>query len=61
MFLPIILVSVLLLLFDDTTCYIILIVIGTLFTVTHPLWIRNVYVRMMKRKYENLEGFYASR
>ncbi|MBQ8463713.1 MAG: hypothetical protein IJ544_06315 [Prevotella sp.] len=61
MFVPLIVVAALVLLFDETTAYWTLIVIGLLFTLTHPLWLRNVYTRMMRRKYENLEGFHASR
>ncbi len=61
MFLPILVVAILLILFDETTSYVILSVIGFLFTITHPIWLRNVYTRLMKRKYENLEGFHASR
>jgi hypothetical protein len=36
-------------------------VIGLLFTITHPIWLKNIYRRMMKRKYVNLDGFHASR
>ena len=58
---PLALVAVLILIFDEQTAYWILAAIGLIFTVTHPLWLRNVYQRMMVRKYENLEGFHASR
>ena len=61
MFLPIGLVAVLLILFDETTAYLMLILIGLVGTLLHPLWLRNVYRRMMLRKYENLEGFHATR
>ena len=61
MFLPMVLVTVLLLLFDETTAYLIMIAIGTLCTLSHPWWLRNIYLRMMKRKYDNLEGFRATR
>lgn len=61
MFLPICLISVLLLFLSEEMTYIVMIIIGLLFTVTHPLWLRNIYRRMMKRKYENLEGFISSR
>ena len=61
MFLPLVLVSVFILLFDETTAYVALAIIGLLFTLTHPIWLRNIYKRMMSRKYENLEGFHASR
>ena len=58
---PIAMMSVLLLLFDEQTAYVIVIVIGAVFTILHPLWLRNVYQRMMRRKYENLSGFHATR
>ncbi len=61
MFAPLALVALLVLLFDEETAYWILAAIGLAFTLAHPLWLRNIYVRMMKRKYENLEGFHASR
>ena len=58
---PIALVSIMLLMFQPNTAYIILAAIGLGLTVAHPLWLRRVYRRMMKRRYENLEGFHASR
>jgi hypothetical protein len=58
---PLVLVSVLILLFNEDVAYIVLSIIGLLFTLAHPIWLRHIYVRMMKRKYENLEGFRASR
>ena len=61
MFVPIILVTILLLIFDETTAYSILAIIGLLCTLAHPWWLRNIYNRMMARRYENLEGFHASR
>ena len=61
MFTPLVLVSVFILLFSETMAYILLGIIGLLLTLTHPLWLRNIYNRMMKRKYVNMEGFHASR
>jgi hypothetical protein len=61
MLLPIALVAVLLLAFDETTAYVILILFGLALTLLHPLWLRNIYTRMMARKYENLEGFHSTR
>ena len=61
MFLPLVLVALLILFFDEATAYIVLAVIGLAFTAAHPLWLRNIYSRMMARKYVNLEGFHASR
>jgi len=61
MFVPILLVALMLLLFSETAAYIVLAVIGLGFTLAHPWWMRNVYNRMMSRRYENLEGFHATR
>lgn len=59
--LPIFLLMILLLMFSEETAYVIVGAVGLVFTVFHPLWLRNVYRRMMVRKYENLEGFHATR
>lgn len=45
----------------ETAANVILLIIGLCFILTHKLWIRNIYNRLMKRKYTNLEGFRASR
>jgi len=44
-----------------TYTYIILCIIGLAFIATHHLWIGNIYNRMMKRRYENIEGFINTR
>ena len=44
----------------ETGTFIMMIILGLCFIVTHPLWIRNIYSRMMRRRYENLEGFHAT-
>lgn len=44
----------------ETTQWIFL-VTGILVVLTSPFWIRNVYNRFMKRRYENMEGFRDSR
>ncbi|WP_028904267.1 DUF5687 family protein [Prevotella sp. P6B4] len=44
-----------------TWTYIFMCVLGLTFVVTHTIWIRNIYIRMMKRRYENLEGFMNTR
>ena len=61
MFSPLVLVSVFIFLFNETTAYVALAIIGLIFTLTHPIWLRHIYQRMMRRKYANLEGFHASR
>ena len=35
--------------------------IGLVFVLTNRLWLRNIYNRMMRRKYSNLEGFTSTR
>ena len=44
-----------------TATYIFMCVLGLAFIFTYPIWIRNIYNRMMKRRYENIEGFLSSR
>lgn len=61
MFAPLVMMAVLLLFFGETIAYVVLSILGLLFTLTHPLWLRNIYKRMMLRRYENLEGFHATR
>lgn len=41
--------------------YVVLAVLGILFIAAEPLWMRNIYSRMMARKYENLSGFHSTR
>lgn len=58
---PALLVTLLQWVFSQTTAFLIQSAIGIVFILTHPLWLRSVYRHMMKRRYQNLEGFYASR
>ena len=44
-----------------TWTYIFMCVLGLAFILTHPIWIRHIYTRMMKKRYENLEGFMNTR
>ena len=60
-FFPLILTTVLNVLVSKTVCYTILAIAGIIGILTHKLWIRNVYGRMMSRRYENMEGFRATR
>ena len=60
-FVPVVLAMTLTSLFGNTIGYIILAVIGIVFTITHPIWMRNIYNRFMKRRYTNIEGFHATR
>ena len=58
---PLIMYSLLNGVLDQTITYCILLAVGLGFTLTSPLWIKNVYQRFMKRRYENMEGFRDSR
>ena len=58
---PMMLVSTLQALFGETISYVVMLTIGMIFILTHPIWLRNIYLRMMKKKYELLDGFRASR
>ena len=58
---PLILDSLFTALFSETIAYTLLTVIGLAFIATHNLWIKNIYNRFMKRRYENMEAFRSSR
>lgn len=60
-FVPVLLTLSLTAIFGDTLGYIIMIIIGGIATAAHPLWLRNIYNRMMRRRYENIEGFHSTR
>ena len=48
MLFPLVLVSMLQLVFKDSISYIIILIIGLIFILTHSLWLRNIYKRFMK-------------
>ena len=59
--LPMIVISMTSAMFSKDIAYIIIMVIGLVFIATHRLWMRNIYRRLMKRRYVNLAAFRASR
>ena len=61
MFVPVFMVMLLQAIFDLDTAYWILSIIGLLFTLTETYWLRNIYRRMMIRRYQNLDGFHSTR
>ena len=61
MFAPIIIISLLQIVLSENAAYWTLFVIGVLVTLAEPYWLRNIYRRMMLRRYENLEGFHSTR
>lgn len=48
-------------LFGDTLGFAIMACIGGAFTITHKLWLQNIYRRMMRCRYVNMEGFHDSK
>ena len=58
---PNVIVTTLQTMFSDNTTYGIMLAIGLVFVLTNRLWLRNIYNRMMSRKYSNLEGFTSTR
>lgn len=60
-FLPLPLIMLMQAVLGNTVAYLTMLVIGIAFIATSPMWMRNIYTRMMKRKYILLEGFRASR
>lgn len=59
--LPLLIDTMLSIFFSKEVTQIILIFIGVSFIATHNFWIRNIYKRFMKRRYQNMEEFRASR
>ena len=49
------------LLFGETWTFVFMSLIGMAFIITHPIWIRHIYKRMMQRRYENIDGFHSTR
>ena len=49
------------LLVGPTYTFIFMSLLGLAFIVTHPIWIRHIYKRMMQRRYENIDGFHTTR
>ena len=61
MFAPVFIIMLLQIIFSDDIAYWILFIVGVAITLTEPYWLRNIYRRMMARRYENLEGFHSTR
>ena len=61
LFLPVVVLTLFEFFFSDTLAYVLILVIGLFFIAFHKIWIANIYKRMTKCKYENLEGFITSR
>ncbi|MCD8297607.1 MAG: DUF5687 family protein [Prevotella sp.] len=61
MFVPIMFILILKSMFSEDIACLIILIIGMLFIVFHPLWIKNIHTRFMHRRYSNMDGFRATR
>jgi hypothetical protein len=61
MMVPVAFVSFLQAIMSPTLSYLVMLAIGLLFIVTHRLWLRNIYNRMMRHRYAMIDSFRASR
>lgn len=59
LFLPIGLERLCIIVAGEVWGYVILMVFGLIGILTHKIWLRNIYKRMMVRKYINMEGFHC--
>ena len=61
LFTPMIVMYVLMLCFSKDMAAWCMLAMGVVGTGLHPVWLRNVYNRFMKRRYKNMDGFRNSR
>ena len=61
LFIPMTFVSFLQTVLGNTESYLLIFTIGLIFVVFHKVWLRNIYIRMMKRKYKLLDGYHTSK
>ncbi|MBM6992780.1 MAG: hypothetical protein I3J02_05890 [Prevotella sp.] len=58
-FLPLLTIQILEGFIDRRYAWLIMMGIGLCFIVSHKIWLRNIYNRMMLRRYKNLESFHS--
>ncbi len=61
LFVPSIIITTLNGFMSEQQVYASMLVVGLVFIATSKLWLRNIYNRMMRKKYQLLEGFQSSR
>ena len=61
LFVPSILITTLSGFMSEQQVYAFMLVVGVAFIATNKFWLRNIYNRMMRKKYQLLEGFQSSR
>ena len=61
LFVPMIVMYGLMLCFSEMVAACCMLALGVVGTLLHPIWLRNVYNRFMKRRHKNMDGFRNSR
>lgn len=61
LFVPMIIMYVLVVLFSKLTAGYVMLGMGLLGVLLNPWWLRNIYHRFMLRRYDNMQGFRATR
>lgn len=56
---PMVLITVMEAFLPDYVAWLIFMLVGLVFIACHKLWLRNIYQRMMKRRYDHLMAFHA--
>lgn len=57
LFFPMLLMYVLIVAFSVNVASVVMLGVGLTGTLLHPVWLRNIYMRFMKRRYTNMMGF----
>ncbi|MBQ8736324.1 MAG: hypothetical protein IJY78_00615 [Bacteroidaceae bacterium] len=61
LFVPMLVMFLLITFLSENIAGFVMFVIGLIGTIIHPLWLRNIYNRFMKRRYTNMSGFRDTR
>jgi hypothetical protein len=61
LFVPMLVMFLLITFLSENIAGFVMFVIGLIGTIMHPLWLRNIYNRFMKRRYTNMSGFRDTR
>jgi hypothetical protein len=57
LFFPMLLMYVLIVAFSVNVASVVMLGVGLTGTLLHPVWLGNIYMRFMKRRYTNMMGF----
>ena len=61
LFVPMGIMYLLMVLLKANVAGLVMLIVGATGVVLNPLWLKNIYKRFMKRRYENMDGFRATR